>query len=219
MTRKTGGYQMRGYRWRLLPAALLAVLALSSCADIDARLTVTSTGSCGLKLHYAVSKMVVSLDAVDSGRTILPFPVSKAAFDRAAKAAGGTELLSYSQKETDRDLVVDAELRFASLSSLSRFLSPQAERAAYAEAGGQRSFRVVLAEGKKAGGGSSDPDLLRFVDAAFAPYSVAIAIRLPLPVKSTNAGKISRDGLEVDYISPVAAIAKSETPLILDIAW
>jgi hypothetical protein len=203
----------------LLPAALLAALVFNSCADIDARLTVASSGSCDLRLRYAVSKMVVSLDAVDSGRAILPFPVSRAAFDRAATDTGGTELLSYAQKETDRDLVVDAELRFASLASLSKFLSPQGARAAYAEAGGQRSFRVVLAEGRAPGGSASDPDLVRFVDAAFAPYTVSIAVRLPSPVKSASAGKISRDGLEVDYTSPVSAIAKSETPLILDIGW
>jgi hypothetical protein len=203
----------------LLSASLLAALVLSSCADIDARLSVASSGSCGLRLHYAVSKMVVSLDALDSGRDILPFPVSKAAFDRAVKDAGGTELLSYAQKETDRDLVVDAELKFASLSSLAKFLSPGGERAAYAESGGQRSFRVVLAEGKAPGGGSSDPDLARFIDAAFAPYSVSISVRLPSPLKSASAGKISRDSLELDYTSPVSAIAKSATPVILEIGW
>lgn len=163
--------------------------------------------------------MVVSLDALDSGRAILPFPVSRAAFDRAVKDTGGTELLSYAQKETDRDLVVDAELRFASLSSLSKFLSPEGARAAYAEQGAQRSLRVVLGEGKGPGGSAIDPDLARFIDAAFAPYSVSISVRLPSPVKSASKGKISRDGLEVDYASPVSAIAKSATPVILEIGW
>lgn len=211
-----------GHR-RALPAvailSILAALLLSSCADVDAKLTVSSSGACSLKLHYAVSKMVVSLDAVNSGRAILPFPVSRESFDRAVKAAGGTELISYAQSETDRDLIVDAELKFSSLSSLSVFLSPQVERTTFTESGGQRNLRINLTAGKNDPTGSNDTDLVRFVDAAFVPYNVSIAVRLSSPVKATSLGKISRDGLEVDYTSPVSAIAKSETPLILDIAW
>jgi hypothetical protein len=211
---------MRGSHRRALSAgAVLAALLLGSCADIDAKLTVSGSGACDLKLHYAVSKMIVSLDAVNSGRAILPFPVSRESFDKAAKAAGGTELVSYAQSETDRDLIVDTELKFSSLSNLSAFLSPQTERATYAETVGKRDFRVILAAGKPPSASGNDPDLVRFVDAAFAPYNVSIAIRVPSPVKSTSAGTISRDGLEVDYASPVSTIAKSETPIILDIAW
>lgn len=213
----------------LAAASLISLLALSSCANVDAQLSIAASGACSLKLRYAVSKMVVSLDAVSAGRAILPFPLSREAFDRTVRAAPGTELVSYSQAETDRDLVVAAELRFSNPSSLAAFLSSAEQRASYAEAGGQRSFHLLISPGKAAqgattqGGGTGasglDPDLGRLVDAAFAPYSVKIAVALPSPAKSVKGGTIGRGGLEVDYSNSVSEIAKNEGPTVLDFSW
>jgi hypothetical protein len=195
--------------------SVLAAVVLSSCVGVDATATLAKDGSGRLTLHYAVSKMVLSLGALDANERLIPFPVSREDIDRTVRGIDGLSLVSYSQKETADDLLIDAELAFTRPAALTAFLDPKGERASYTEADGKHSLRLVLAGGIAA----IDPDLSKLMDAAFQPYRVAITLKLPSPVSSPGIGKSSSGGLQVDYSSPVAALAKSREPVIWEVVW
>lgn len=213
--RGTGPAPRRPARAAALAALLGAALLLSSCIGLDARATLSADGSGRLKLAYRVSKMFVSLDALEGSDRLLPLPLSREDFDRAALGVAGLEVLSYARKETEDDLAVEAELAFASPAVLAAFLDPKGERASYVEAGGERRLRLTLAPGAAA----LAPDLERLVKAAFAPYAVNLAVRVPTALKSAGIGTSSRDGVEASYSSPAATLASSRAPVVWEIRW
>ncbi|MBL8966597.1 MAG: hypothetical protein JNG85_06280, partial [Spirochaetaceae bacterium] len=199
----------------VLALLLGAAILLSSCIGLDARATVSADGSGRLKLAYRVSKMFVSLDALEGSERLLPLPLSREEFDRAALGVAGLEVLSYSRKETEDDLAVEAELAFASPAVLAAFLDPKGERASYVESGGERRLKLTLAPGAAA----LSPDLERLVKAAFEPYAINLAVRAPSALKSAGIGKTSRDGVEASYSSPAATLASSRSPVVWEIRW
>lgn len=202
-------------RGALAAAVLASAVLLASCVGVDAEATVARDGSGRLKLRYAVSKMLVSLGALEANERLLPFPVSREDFERTVRGIPGLGLVSYAQKETEEDLVVDAELSFSTPQALAAFLDPKGERAAYSESGGERRLRLVLAEGQA----KLDPDLDKLVRAAFAPYSVSLAVKLPSAAKSAGIGKSARGGLDLSYSSPVVDLVTSGSPVVWEIRW
>ncbi len=196
-------------------AAILVSILFASCVGVDAEATIARDGSARLKMRYALSKMLVSLGSLEANDRLLPFPVSREDFERTVRGNAGTTLISYAQKETSDDLVVEAELSFATLSALAAFLDPKGERAIYSESGGERRLTLTLA----GGGAKLDPELEKIVKAAFAPYTVSLTIKLPQAAKSAGIGLASRGGLELSYSKPVTELATSERPIVWDIRW
>lgn len=208
-------YPIPRRRRALAAAALASAVLLSSCVGVDAEATVSRDGSGRLKLRYAVSKMLASLGALEANERLLPFPVSREDFDRTARGVPGLALVSYAQKETEEDLVVDAELSFSSPAALAAFLDPKGERAVYSESGGEKRLTLVLAGGQA----RLDPDVDKLVRAAFAPYSVSLTVKLPSAAKSAGIGKSARGGLDLSYSSPVVDLATSGSPVVWEISW
>lgn len=250
---------MRYSRPRICLAAAfpLLVVLLCSCASVDARLTIAQSGSCSLKLHYAVSEMAMALDATSGGRALLPFPISRDSYESALADLSGARLAAYSSSETDRDYIVDAELSFPDIESLAHFVNSQGpERIAYSTDNSQRTLRVVLSSGadpaKPGAAGAAaaalpgtagtaaaqtgtaasapaaptqtaanaiDPDLGRYIDAAFAPYTIAISVSLPSRAASARGAALSDNGREARYSSPVAPVARSIEPVYFELVW
>lgn len=222
----------------ILPAVLLCIF-LSSCADVDARLTLSASGVCSLRLHYAVSAMAIALDETSGGRALLPFPVSRSSYSTALQNVPGASLVSYKSSETNRDYIVDAELSFPSMEGLAEFVNSQGtERVQYSAETSGRTLRILLspgAEPARAAGGmaaagaapdpgaaqnaSVDPDLGRCIDAAFGPYTVSIVIDLPARARAVQGGRLSDDGREASCSSPAAALAKSAEPQYFELVW
>jgi hypothetical protein len=197
-----------------MASAALALL-LSSCVGVDATATIKADGSGRLALKYLVSPLFASFGSLEANERLIPFPVSREDFERSVRGLQGIELLSYSQKRSGEDLLVEVELSFSSLPALASFLDPKAERAIYSDEGGRRNMKLILA----AGGPPLDPDVAKLVDTAFAPYSLSMELRLPSRALSAGIGAVSGNGAIVSYKSPVASLAKSEKPVVWEIAW
>ena len=200
------------------PAAALLLCAtalLSSCVGIDSTATINRDGSGTIDLRYLVSKMLVSVGSLEANGSLIPFPVSRQDFDATVRGIEGLTLVSYAQKETQEDLVVDARLAFASPRALASFLDPKGQRATYTEDGGRKTLAIVLASG----GPGLDPDVARLVDAAFAPYKVSIVVKLPSPALSTGIGASSAGGTQLAWSSLVPALAKSREKIVWQFSW
>jgi hypothetical protein len=201
-----------------LAAALAALLLCVSCVDLRADLQVAADGSARLKLRYAVSKIVVSLEALSAEEPLLPFPLTRQGFETSAAAAPGATLVSYSQVETRDDLVTEAELAFESMPSFVAFLDPTGSRASYAEPGSAKTLSILIWPGSPSKTGL-DADLVKFVDAAFAPYAVALTIGLPRKPVAAGIGRLGGDGASVQYGATMAELARSQGPVEWAIRW
>jgi hypothetical protein len=204
-------------RSSLLASAALALTAaaLSSCVGLDSTIAIAADGSGTIDLRYVVPRMTAAMGALEAGDRLLPLPVSREDFDRAARGVEGLTILAYSQKESADAVAVEARMSFVSPGSLAAFIDPKGARASYAEDGGRRTFRLVLAAGVP----DLDPEVAKLVDAAFAPYGIALTVSLPAPAISSGIGAASANGREISYASPAAALAKSKTRIEWDIVW
>lgn len=198
-----------------LASLLFAAALLSSCVGVDATATLAADGAGTLAMRYSVSKMFATLGALEANERFIPFPVSNDDFERTVRGIEGLKLVSHNLKETADDLVADVALSFASPAALCAFLDPKAERAAFSEEGGRRRLRLVLAGGIK----TLDPDVEKLVDTAFAPYRIALTLKLPSPALSAGIGKASSGGVQLDYAAPVTALAKSRDPIVWEVTW
>jgi hypothetical protein len=205
-----------GRRGSFILLAVLAALA-TSCLGIKADLSLAQDGSGTLVLNYRVSKMLSSLDSLGKEQEILPLPLSKAGFEAAAKAAPGIVLESFTGGETRDDVTVDARLSFSSLAALCTFVNGQGERMSFSQA--QEGKRLSISFGPRPPQKEIAPELAKLADAAFAPYSIAVTLRLPVPATSQNFGQASETGRRLDYEARVAELVKSPSPPVWDIRW
>lgn len=203
---------------RPLLAALACLLFLSACVDVKADLAVDAAGSARLKLHYAVSKMALSLDALRAESPLLPFPLSRTAFDEAMAAIPGSSLLSWAQAETSDDLVTDAELAFPNLAALASFLDPSGTKARYGESGGSKSLSLVLWPGLQ-GSAVLDPDVAHLVNAAFAPYSVNLSVTLPKAPTQAGIGTAGPETGRLRYTKALSELVAGGAPVVWEIRW
>jgi hypothetical protein len=195
--------------------------------DVEADATIARDGSGSAKLHYIVPKMVAALDFLEARERLLPLPTTRENADAQAAGAPGLTISSFNVAETPETMVVDLEISFASPQALCAFIDPSGARASYAAAAALHSLHLAFlnaavspsSAGGSAGTGAIDPDLARFIDAAFGAYSVRLTLHLPSQAKSAGSGSVSRDGLDLSWSSPVPALLKSVPPLSWDFSW
>lgn len=204
---------------RALPFLALGLGAiLCSCVDLVAGASIDSTGAGTLSFKYTVSRMVSPLASLGS-ESELPFPLTRAEYERAAANSPGLTLVSYSSSESEDDLSVTASIAFANVGALASFLDPTGKRAIYMEEAGQRRLRLVLSTGSAKREALLDPDMSKLFEAAFSKYNLSLAFDLPSPAISADGGRITGRGAKVEYALRTEALVKSEEPVIWEIVW
>jgi hypothetical protein len=194
-------------------SSLVLLVLLSSCVDVDATANITASGSGRLAVHYAVSRMVSPVGALEASTRMIPFPVSRGDFESAVAATPGLSLVSYAAEERSDDIAVDVAISFSTPAALASFLDPAGKRAIYSDTDGKRSLRLTIAEG----GAELDPEVVKLVETAFASYTVKLAVVLPSRVLSAGIGKAS--GMRAEYASTITALVENAQPVIWEIVW
>jgi hypothetical protein len=204
---------------RALPFLALGLSALlCACVDLEAGASIGAAGSGTLSIKYTVSRMVSPLAALGS-ESELPFPLSRAEYERAVANSPGLSLVSYSSSESEDDLSVTSSIAFASVAVLASFLDPTGKRAIYSEEGGQRRLQLLLSTGSAKREALLDPDMSKLFEAAFSKYQLSFKVDLPSPAISANGGTITGRGVRVEYSIRTEALVKSEEPVIWEIVW
>jgi hypothetical protein len=195
-----------------LAAALLAILALSSCVGIDAEARIDAEGAVELTLRYEVSLAVDRIGKLGANEAYLPLPVGQNDLLLAVSRAGG-ELVSWSRDDGIDRFIVSASIRFPATSNFAAFLDPSGQAASYSETVDGRILSIQLGDGRA----PTDPELARFIQAVFSDYRTSISISLPRsPSAATN---FVVDGSMARFTMPSSEVFSSPVPVVLELRW
>jgi hypothetical protein len=193
-------------KWLLLPA--LCAAALSSCIGIQSQISLGRDGSGTVRLSYRISQFLRE-------ERSLPLPVSREDFQRAVAGAPGLRLEALSQREDERDVIIEARLAFDRVEALNA-LGGQLGLS-YAVQGDSRVFRQRLNPGRPPGG--IQPESLRMAETFFQDYEVSLELSSPVPIRSCSLGQLSEDRQTLRYRATIPELLKQKDELILEIVW
>jgi len=211
-------------------AMLAGMLALNSCVAVSADIVLKNDGSGTAVLKYRMDKRLEALGRLDGSGRWFTAPVGRADFERSVKRLPGVRMRSFSSREGEKDLVVQAGLEFDSLEAFLKFLDGAGSRAVYAGEGGIRRLTLVLGKARELNPGADSAFHELFSQAA-ADYGISLSFTLPgegemrlldtqgreLPVPS---GAVVRGkGKKVSCEIPLAAALEAEGGLALEVIW
>lgn len=199
---------------RNLAIALGAMFFLSSCLDLEAKVSVDTGGATRFSYTAEVPKLVVALAALEPGDRLIPLPLDRDILAEELAQREGS-LVSFDRKETEDEIVVTAELEFPSPAALAAFIDPSGANARYTEEGTTHRLSVLLAEGR-----NLDPDLEHFIDAAFAGRRIRISVDFPKAVKDNGIAKAQGSGGRgLAFDEAATTLMKRQEPLWWELSW
>jgi hypothetical protein len=199
-------------------AVLLALcLALSSCMDIESRLTLRADGSGTLGLTYRISRQLADLGRTPGDTPVVPLPVEKEDFARALAGIPGLSLASFKRTQDAENVTIRAVVSFTSLEALSRVAAFGELEPRMTEGEGRRTLAVLLA---KAAEEQADEDSLRMIDEAFEGRLVTWIVQVPGRIQSDFPGaKLSADGRTLSWSAPLRDLVDRREDLVLSLSW
>jgi hypothetical protein len=180
-------------------------------------------------LEYRLSRDLEALGKLDGNENWPIVPVGKADLGRSVARIEGLSLRSFSEKTSDADLIYQAQLDFANLEALARFLDSAGQRASLVRDGAEN--RLVLSFNHSAGSVEVDEKLLELLASSFEGYALVFGITLPqapklrvvnrngAPLESPPAGTALLQGNRVGFSAPMADLLSATEPSLLEITW
>ena len=212
---------MKGKRKNRYPAIVFLVLitfVLSSCLDIDARISVNDNGSGTIRMNYAVSAFAVNLGRIESEQKLLALPLQQQDFERAVQQIEGLALQSYEIKETEKATDISATLSFSNIEALSRLFSTQEIRdpVTLEAIGNGRAFRIFIYQGSPE---EPPEEIINLYKTLFEENSISITCSFPREVRSANFGAYSSDRRSVTFNKNLLEIISSKEPILWEILY
>jgi hypothetical protein len=211
---------MRKIAIRSLRATFLLSLALFflvSCVSIDSRMTIRDNGSGTLALTYRISQLVVDLGISNSGKPVIPLPVSKDDFERSLAATNGkVRLTKFDRSENEQDVTIKAELSFDSLDALAQVEAFHDADLKRAQNGSLSTFSQVIARAP------TEPlteDTERMIDALFDGYDLTFVVETPRPIQNAPIGTVSPDRKTLTYQSSIKDVMNTKNDILLSVSW
>ena len=159
--------------WILFLLSLL--LLLNSCLGLSFDIVLNDNGSGTITLEYRISKSLDSLGRLDGNERWNTIPTGRADFERTLYRLPGLRLFSFSEREDERDLIINARMEFQTIEDLLAFLDAGGGRSSFT--GDARSGRLELTLSEA--GERSNPGLSRLLADVFEPYSVNMSMSFP----------------------------------------
>jgi hypothetical protein len=202
---------------RKIAALCIAALLLSSCVAVDSKLSIKDDGSGTLTLSYRVSQLVVDLGDSSSDKSAVPLPLTRADFERSLEASKGkVRLAQFDRSETEKDIVIHAELSFESLEALGQVPAFHDEQITAVTAGSRHTLSQVIA---RAPATAVNDDSLRMVDAFFDGYDLTFTIEAPGPIHDNTLGTLSADKKVLTYTTSIKEIMRAKSDVVLSLGW
>ncbi len=201
---------------RVAITAMVATLGmLTSCMELDTRITFRTADSGTIALEYRIDSRVLEIGMFDRDATILPLPVGRRDFEHTVAAIEGLDLRSYRLHERDGVTTVTAELSFGTSEALAEFFG-RSSPALVESAGGETRFRHRLFDGFPDGVGESGT---RFSDSFFSDASVSVTVTAPSEITNRGSGERSGSGRSVTARFTAAELLASTEPVWIDVTW
>jgi hypothetical protein len=196
--------------------ALLAFLSLASCVDIDTRIRFQGDGSGTISLSYRVSHLIVDLGKGGEATWSVPLPITEEDFRRSLEGVSGVTLTRFSRKEDEKDLILQADLSFDKVESLSKIESFRSSEPSLSISGSTSSYRQVVLHAEKEPVSS---DSLAMLDALFEGYGISYAIEAPSAIRNHGIGTVGSDGKTLTWKSTIKELIQSRTDTVLTVSW
>lgn len=193
-------------------------LSLSSCIGVNSNVTIRQNGTGTIQLEYRISRMFEALGKLDGNEKQFPLPVGRTDFERTIGRVPGLTLVSYSTSQDKKDMVVKAELSFASLNALIGFLDASGQSASLKTENGTRTMGLLLVRGIK----NVDKDLENLVRSVFDGYTIDVRFSLPSTPTVSVLGAVGQTGVagtSARYTSPITDLVLSQEPVELRLSW
>jgi hypothetical protein len=130
----------------LLIPLFLMILTFSSCIGISADIQIRKDGSGRLALEYRYSRMAENIGRLDGNERWNIVPAGKADMERTIARIPDMKLVSFSSKETSKDIVNKAVLDFKNTDALLKFLDSSKKRAVLTKENGKNKLSLILNE-------------------------------------------------------------------------
>jgi hypothetical protein len=199
-----------------LSLPILAVVLLSSCIGIDSQITLQNDGSGTMLLNYRISQLMKNLDVAKSDWH-LPLPVSREDFQRTVDSISGLKLLSLTQREDERDVLIDARLAFTGVQAINSLGREGQIELSFSNEGDLHVFRQQIYRGR--GLEEISPESLQMIQTFFEGYELSYRVTAPAAIKRHSLGELSEDQRSVSYKTSVADLLKSGEKQVLVVAW
>jgi len=196
--------------------ALSASLLLISCIDIDTRIRFQENGSGSISMTYRVSHLVVDLGKGGEAAWSVPLPISEADFRRSLDGVQGVRLTRFSRKEDEKDIIIQAEMSFDKIESLSGIESFRSSQPTLTRSGDVMSYRQIILQADKE---PVSEDSLAMVDALFTGYGISYTIETPAPVRNPGMGTLDGSGKTWTWKTTIKDLIQSRTDTVITLSW
>ena len=204
---------------------LLLPTFLVSCLGVSSHIAITSNGSGTIRQEFRISQELQSMGNTDGTEGSLPVPTGKEDIERTADRIAGISLVSYSQRQDEKDLIINAEFSFDSPEALSALMEND-----------EQQLKIDLKNKKirlHLSSGDSDSDANSFksmMAAAFLGYNFSFSLAVPGTAKAAwfdengkavqqYPGTLVVRNNSVEYNIPMGELMFLEKALELEISW
>jgi len=204
-------------RLKAIVLTLLVVFLLASCIGIESRIKINNDGSGKLTLKYRVSRLITHLESTETKGNVVPLPLSREEFERTVNNTDGLELVSYSRKEDESDIHIEAKVKFKSIEDLSAMDNRNKNSFSLRSEQGNRVISQVI----YAGSDDRAPtrDSLEMVETFFSGYNLTFIVETPTEIYKHNLGELSVDKRSVTYQISIPEMLADTEKKIFEVNW
>ena len=211
---------------KLLVIIFPFIFILSSCLGLSMDIVLNQNGSGTITLEYIISKQIDSLGKLDGNEQWNTIPIGKADFERTMDRLQDVKMVSFSSKEDEVNIMINAKMEFESLQGLIEFLDSGSRRSTLSGDGSQGRLLLTLAEAAE----SNNPLLDVLLRNISEPYSFNMSMSFPKEgsVNFINSqgfsevipgADIKSPGKVVSCSFPIYSILSSERGIIAEFQW
>lgn len=207
----------KNIRLKTTVITLLVVFLLSSCIGIESRIRINNDGSGQLTLKYRVSRLIANLESAETKGKVVPLPLSREEFERTVNSTDGLELVSYSRKEDEVDIRIEAKVNFNSIEALSAMDNRNENSFSLLSEQGNRVISQIIYAGSD--GEAPSRDSLEMIETFFSGYSLTFIVETPAEIYKYNLGELSADKRSVTYQISIPEMLGDTMKKIFEVAW
>ena len=203
-------------------ALALTPLFLLSCIGTSSQIKINNDGSGTITQIYRISHELQNMGKTDETAEMYPLPTGKEDLERTVERIPGLRLVSYTSRQDEKDLIINAGFAFDTPEALALLMENQ-------------QFKIDLS-GKKitihfpAGEDSEAASFKEIFLAAFTGYNFAISLTVPGMAKASwfdgsgksvqqYPGTFSVRNSTVDFTVSMGELVYLDNPLNLEINW
>jgi hypothetical protein len=209
---------------------LISILLFASCMGAESKIKIKNDGSGHISFTYRISQMLLNMGEAgeeegDMGESEgeedsdVPLPITKEDFQKNVEGIEGLKLIDVTQTETEKDLIITAELEFDDVEILSQSETFSEWPVTFEKKDNTYVYRQVLSEGVGEGDPNMDEETISMVESMFEGYEFIFSLETPSPVKEYNIGKLSADKKTVTYTIAIADMMRVKEKLEFTVKW